>query len=366
MSNLEAKLALLSCPGDTIIDTLEAIGMSQTELAERLGRTPKYLTDLVKGKAHITSEVAQGLERVLGVPAEGWLNLERKYQDEQMKIKALRFGQECIAWVEKFPLPFLKKKGIIPNTRKKEEMVEPLLSFFRVASPREHSQIYNQKSGAFKIELRHTTESEAISVWLRLGELDADSISLSAFDKKKLKSSIPDMQDISFRMDSIWMNELHDVCASCGVALSYTPCISKAPIYGAARWIKNNSVPLIQVTDRGKDMNKFWFSFYHELGHIILHGKKDIFIDGLTEDELKQDEEKETEADVFAAKTLLNGNYRRKLESMLKSQVTTSYIKKLSQKWHVHPSILVSQLQRLEKIGYSDRAFISLKHKVEF
>ena len=79
MNNLEAKKALLSCPGDTIQDTIDEIGMSQAELAERLGRSIPKLNELIKGKAPITKDTATKLEYVLGVPANFWLSLERNF-----------------------------------------------------------------------------------------------------------------------------------------------------------------------------------------------------------------------------------------------------------------------------------------------
>jgi hypothetical protein len=96
--------------------------------------------------------------------------------------------------------------------------------------------------------------------WLRIGELQANKIELQAFDKKKLTDALPFIQNIAFNEKPNWKEELQTVCASFGVALVYSPCLSKAPIFGAARWIKNKSVPLIQLTDRRKDYNAFWFT----------------------------------------------------------------------------------------------------------
>ncbi len=92
MNNLEAKKSLLSCPGDTIQDTLDEMGMSQAELSERLGRSIPKLNELIKGKAPITKETATKLEYVLGVPANFWLNLERRYQDELLEIEQMEFS----------------------------------------------------------------------------------------------------------------------------------------------------------------------------------------------------------------------------------------------------------------------------------
>jgi len=87
MTDLEAKKLLLSCPGDTIQEHIDAIGMSQAELAERLGRSVPKLNELIKGKAPITKDTATKLEYVLGIPAGFWLNLESNYQVELLEIE---------------------------------------------------------------------------------------------------------------------------------------------------------------------------------------------------------------------------------------------------------------------------------------
>ena len=89
MNGLEVKKALLSCLGDTVQDTIDEIGMSQTELAKRLGISIPKLNELIKGKVPITKDTAVKLEYVLGVPTNFWLNLERRYRDELLEISVL-------------------------------------------------------------------------------------------------------------------------------------------------------------------------------------------------------------------------------------------------------------------------------------
>jgi addiction module HigA family antidote len=362
MTDLQIKKSLLSCPGDSIQEHIDHISMSQAELAERLGRSVPKLNELIKGKAPITKETATKLEYVLGVPASFWLNLERTYQDELLEIEQMEHLEQCQDWVSSFPLAKMKSFGLLPDTRQKPELADSLLKFFRVASPVQWSDIYNGSSLAFKIELRHTTEPQAISVWLRLGELQADKIKVAAFDKKALRNSLEQIQDLAYKHSDTWLEELQTLCSSCGVALVYTPSIAKAPIYGATRWIKNNSVPLIQITDRQKDYNAFWFTFFHELGHILYHGKKDIFIDGI--ESITPDKEKEEEADAFAARMLLSEKERNELFQY--PNFDRELILQLSQKFKKHPGIIVAQVQRKYNHLYKNARLNSLKTKVEF
>lgn len=361
MSTLQLKKSLLNTPGDRIQEHLDFIGMSQAELAERLGRSVPKLNELIKGKAPITKETAAKLEYVLGIPASFWLNLEKFYQEELLQIEQLEFLETCKSWVTGFPITILKNMNLLPNTNVKSELAEALLKFFRVASPTEWSKIYEGESLAFKIELRHTTDPKAISAWLRIGELQAEKIKLAAFDKKELTDALPTIQYLAYSQPQDWLSQLQSICASFGVALVYSPCISKAPIHGAARWIRNKTVPIIQLTDRKKDYNAFWFSFYHELAHIRYHNKSDIFIDGI--DNITPDLEKEQEADDFAIRMIMSDSIRAKLEHLT---FNIESLRQFSSTYRIHLSILISQLQRIDKISYNDFAANRLKSKVEF
>lgn len=362
MNDLEAKKLLLTCPGDTIQETIDFIGMSQAELAERLGRSVPKLNELIKGKAPVTIETANKLEYVLGISANLMLNLERAYQDELFELEKLEYLEHCKEWVKAFPLSIMRKFNLLPDTADKSTLAESLLKFFRVASPTQWSNIYNGVSLAFKIELKHTVEAEAISVWLRLGELQAEKLQLSIFNKSLLRQKQTEIQRLVHESPKGWMNSLQDLCAECGIALVYTPCISKAPIYGATRWIKNNSIPLIQITDRRKDHHSFWFTFYHELGHVIYHGKKEIFIEGL--DNIKPDKEKEDQADEYASRMILSEKVKNEIFSY--PNFTRSLVIELSERLEVHPGIIVSQLQRKGLVRYNDVALTRLKAKVAF
>lgn len=71
----------ISAPGETLLETLDAIGMSQTELAKRMGRPIKTINEIVQEKAAITAETALQLEQVLRIPASFWLRYEQLYRE---------------------------------------------------------------------------------------------------------------------------------------------------------------------------------------------------------------------------------------------------------------------------------------------
>lgn len=361
MTTLARKKELLSCPGDTIQEQIDFLGMSQSELAIRMGRSDSKLNELIKGKAPLTADTAKKLEYVLGIDAKFWMNLENAYQQELLEIKQLEFLEKCKEWINGFPLIELKKMHVLPFTKNTTELVDSLLAFFRVASPEEWSKIYEDNALAFKIDLHYTKEPKVVSTWLRLGEIQAEQLELEKFDKKKITSSLPKIQKLMYEEPEDWLKQLQDICASFGLALVYTPSLSKAPIYGASRWIKNKTIPLIQITDRRKDYNAFWFTFFHELAHIRYHNKSDFF---LNIKDMHQDKEKEKEADDFASAMLLSEKDRKEIANY--DFYNQEIILKLANKLKRHPGIIVAQLQREYNFLYKNAALNSLKTKVEF
>jgi HTH-type transcriptional regulator/antitoxin HigA len=111
-------------PGETLLETIEAIGMSQAELAERTGRPKKTINEIIKGKAAITPETALQFERVLGTPAGFWNNLERNHQETLARINEQKSLQRQINWLEKMPLNALIKMGLV---KKHSDKVQQLL-----------------------------------------------------------------------------------------------------------------------------------------------------------------------------------------------------------------------------------------------
>jgi HTH-type transcriptional regulator / antitoxin HigA len=137
--------------------------------------------------------------------------------------------------------------------------------------------------------------------------------------------------------------KIHEICKQSGVAVVFTRSLPKAPISGATRWVGNN--PLIQLTDRYKTNDHFWFTFYHEAGHIILHGKKEIFLE---QKEYQQNPGKEQEANVFAENWLLPKEFKNDLPST----ITEEIVIELAKKYNTHPAVVVGRLQRMQKVQY--------------
>lgn len=356
MSTVKDERELLSKPGDTILETLEHLKMSQAELAQRLGKTPSKVSDIISGKEPITVNTALQLEKVLNIDAKFWLNREMLYREKLSRIEQEEALEEFNDVLSQHPIKELREYGCLKSDRKDAKMASELLHFYGVASFDQWENLYIQEYAktSFRKSQAHQTILASMAVWLRIGEIIMQKIELVEFHKEKFKASLTHIKKLVVDFPEDYASQLQNVCAQAGVALVFTFNLPKAPISGATRWIGGN--PLIQLTDRYKTNDHFWFTFFHEAGHVLLHGKREIFIEDF--DMYEIDQQKEKEANDFASKWLLPDNF---LDDM-SDHITEQEVRKIARRFNTHPAIVVGRLQNLGKVSHSFGS--SLKSKI--
>lgn len=342
-------------PGETLAEKLEELGMGPKEFAIRTGKPEKTVIAILKGKSSITPEMAVQFEHVLKIPAHFWLNMQRTYDEFIARKERQELLTESTAWAKLFPITDMVKKRWLPAKTTIEEKTSELLSFFSISNHTAWEDYYfnQQLKVAFRISLAHTNEPYAISAWLRKGELQAAELPTKPYNAKDFKDVLPEIKSIMAKHPESFFKLLQTRCLEAGVKVVHTPCISKAPINGCTRWL--NDTPLIQLSGRYKRNDIFWFTFFHEAGHIILHGKKDIFLENIEYSD--KDKDKESEADNFAIKWTLS---KAEEEIIVKRRGFSSCdVIEFAEKFNTHPAIIVGRLQHKGIVRYSfGRQFI--------
>lgn len=332
-------------PGETLLETIESLEMSQVELAQRMGMSRKTINEIIKGFAPITPETAVKLEDVLGAPASFWINLEANYQEAKARIKLDEEINNELAIEREIPYAEMARLGWVDKTLDKKDKVVNSKKFFAVSSL---NLIPSTIEVAFRRSDRETTSSYALAAWLRKGEIEASKIKTDSFNKDKLIESIPNFRQLTKEEPQLFMKELSETLSSCGVALVVEPHLSKTYVNGATKWLNKNKV-LLQLSLRCSFADIFWFSFFHELGHIIKHGKKEVFLEksrGMIVDSL------EKEADEFASNTLIPVKaYRAFIEN--DGYRYGSEIKKFANSLNIAPFVVVGRLQHDGVVEYN-------------
>jgi HTH-type transcriptional regulator / antitoxin HigA len=285
-------------PSETLVEKLEELKMGPKEFAIRTGKPEKTIIAILKGDSSITPEMAVLFESVLKIPASFWIKRQFSYDEYKAREKRALAIEEAKDWAKCFPIADMVKYRWLNAQTKSEEKVAELFNFFGVSSPNAWKDYFfnQQLKVAFRISLAHTKEPYAISAWIRQGEIQASQLNCGEYSEAKFKKALKEIKTIMARQPDDFFEQLQKKCLACGVKVVYTPCIKKAPLSGATRWINDN--PLIQLSGRYKENDRFWFTFFHEAGHILLHGKKDIFLEDIEYSEA--DLEKEADANEFA------------------------------------------------------------------
>ncbi|MCK4824988.1 HigA family addiction module antidote protein, partial [bacterium] len=289
----------VSAPGETLEETIVALSMNQSQLAERMGRPKKTVNEIIKGVTSITPDTALQLEKVLGVPASFWNNREKSYREYLARLSERRRLESDISWTRKFPIRAMTRYGWIKHYPDKAEQVNEMLSYFSVASKKQWEVVWKDVQCAFRRSKVYTSDIFALTAWLRRGELLAVDIDCADYDLQKFKEVLKQIRTLAMMTTGEYQKRLRELCSTCGVAVAFVPSLPKTRVSGATRWLSPRKA-LIQLSLRHKTDDHLWFSFFHEAAHIILHGKKDVFIEGMT-----ADADKENEADVYASNMLI-------------------------------------------------------------
>jgi HTH-type transcriptional regulator / antitoxin HigA len=299
-------------PGRLLGETLAAKGMTQTELAMRTGRPIQALNEIISGKKAITPDTALELERVLGTRATIWLNLQRDYEYNKARLDDLERLQAQVTAARAYPYADMARLGWVAATRDALDRVRELLRFFGVA---QLSAVAEVQAVAYRKSRALEASPQALAAWLRKGEIDGAAARTQPFDAGRLRASLPLIRAMTLRPPEEFQQPLCDLCAECGVALVFVPHLPGTHANGAVRWLSPERV-LVQLSVLHKYDDIFWFTLFHELGHPLLHGRRDAFVEVPESQRDPADTKKEDEADRFAADTLIPPTHARRLKNL--------------------------------------------------
>ncbi|MES2284687.1 MAG: ImmA/IrrE family metallo-endopeptidase [Bacteroidota bacterium] len=339
----------VSHPGKTLMAKLEELKMGPKEFAIRTGKPEKTISSIIAGESSITPDMAVLFEDVLSIPAKFWLNRQQNYNEAVARLKKQESVAKDLDWADFFPYAEMAKLGWITTTRKKEEKVDHLYKYFRVANQLAFEDYYFNQKLKLSFRLTRTLEKKpyAIAAWLRQGEIQASELDTVLYDEKKLVSNLTGIKTLMANHPSDFFKQLQKICLEAGVKVVYTPCLPGASIHGSTRWI--GDTPLIQMSAKYAQNDIFWFTFFHEVAHIIKHGKKYIALENV--DYQEEDKVKEKEADDFAIKWTFSEEQEQ--EVLRNTPLTEKAIFDFAKKFNTHPGVIIGRFHYKKLIHYS-------------
>ena len=350
---------LLIPPGETIADILEERHITQTELAARTGVSSAYISSVIAGKKNISASFAYALEYALDVPKSFWLNLQSHYDAELLEAGEIntvtdeeREVRNSLTEIAKH----LRKKGQLPVGETKERSILSLRRFFNV------SNLTNLKemipSGAFRMASTAAVNPYVLGAWIRLCQMNENSGMLEGqFQREKINDLVSEIKDAMRCGNQDPQKILKSIMASYGIDFSVMKNFKGAPVQGYISSRKDGTYQMA-LTIRGAYADIFWFSLFHELGHIANGDVKrtSSFLDGI-------DHRQEAAADLFASNHLLApAAYHSFIE---KHDFTAGSIISFANSQHVMPYIVIGRLQKEGYLRYSAYSEYKLRYKWE-
>ncbi len=346
--NQQLSSDLVIPPGEYLLEVTEDLGMPQADLARRMGRPTQAISEIIKGHKAITPETALQLEEVVGVPAHIWTGLESDFQlAKAREALALQIEAET-EMVSQFPYPEMAKMGLVQSTRNRIEKVKELRRFFGVAALDNLAEV-RSFAPAFRQTNTGKISHQALAAWLRAGELEARRIDTRPYDGKLLKAKLSELRALTLQPPEKFVAEIKSILAKCGVALVLLPHLPKTYTNGATFW-QGKQKAVVMMTLRGSWADIFWFSLFHELGHILLHDKRHVFLeDGTPAPEWQRQED---EADQFAQQTLIPPRLYQAFVSE-SSRFTNSAIQRFADTIGICPGIITGRLQHDKRLPHT-------------
>lgn len=326
-------------PGETLQEIMEENNMTQKELAIRTGMTEKHISTVVNGLKPISVAFAKKLEYVFEIEDSFWINLQSNYDRELQDFnEANQISPEELSVLKRMKhiIEYYNRLGFM---HKEENAPAQVLEMRRLMNI---SNLINIPKLEYKASYRAQTQKKIdpyiLYAWQRTCELLTRNNHVSnIIDIDKLKSKLPEIKKVMFcRADQI-QNKLEKIFAECGIIFKIVRHFQGAPVQGFIKMTNSNQV-ILCMTIRQSFADIFWFTLFHEVGHILNGDYKNTFVDF---DSVKTVSEKR--ADEFA------GNYmipQEAYEKFIKESITLDTIKIFAQKCEIPSFIVIGRLMK--------------------
>lgn len=339
-------------PGEFLREELEARGWTQADFAEILGRPPRLVSEIIGGKRAISPETAQGLGDALGVDPQFWLNLESAYQLSRVRQPDVNVAKRARLF-QKAPIKELVRRRWIKASENAEELEASLLKFFGVTSLDQEPEIYPhaaRKSSSYK------EVTPALFAWLYRARQLARLVQAAPYSEERFPELIARLRSLLSAPEEI--RNVARVLSEFGIRLVIVEHLSDTKVDGATLWLDGE--PVIALSLRFDRIDYFWFTLFHELGHVKAR-------DGLSTDTVPVDtdlvgqgarkpEEKplgERVADSFAMECIVSQEKLDNFIARIRPLYSKEKIRGFAAVNEIYPGLVIGQLQYRGEIPYA-------------
>lgn len=342
-------------PGEFLREELEERAWTQQELADILDRPPRLISELIAGKRAITPETAKGLADAFGTSPDYWMNLESQYQLSKVKLPNDNVARKARLY-GKFPVREMLRRGWVRTSENVEVLEQRFCEFFGIQSLDATPQLSHS---AKKTHAMADTTPLQMAWLFRVRAMGSQQV-VPAYSKAKLVAALERLKALILSPEEV--RQAPRILAEAGVRLVFVEPLAGSKMDGACFWLDDNK-PVIGMTLRYDRIDNFWFVLRHEAEHVLREdGKADhqAVIDsdvGEAKEDLPECERRANAAGAdFCVPTAELENFIARVQPYFSEEKVLRF----AQRIHVHPGLVVGQLQRR-----LDRHDFLRKHQVK-
>jgi HTH-type transcriptional regulator/antitoxin HigA len=332
----------------------------QKELALRVGLTEPYISSVINGQKAISISLAKKLEYALGVDAGFWINLQANYDKELADFEDINeISDEELEILKNLNdiIEYLKQLGFLEPEARGSMLVVQLRKLLNVSNLKQIPVV--SQAGAYRLATATNVDPYVLFTWLRMCDLlMANQQNEKELDIDKLERKIPQIKELMFKNFAEIQSRLKSYLAECGIKFLIVKHFRGAPVQGVIKKNDDGALSLIMTT-RYKFADVFWFTFFHEIGHIINEDIEDKLIDY---DFLKNDVE--GKADEYAANILIKAEIYEYF--VKRGDYSLPNIKRFCAEQEIPPYILIGRLQREKHLEYHQYSAEKVKYEYIF
>ncbi|MFT0892973.1 ImmA/IrrE family metallo-endopeptidase [Pseudochelatococcus sp. G4_1912] len=333
-----------SKPGDSIRAIMHRKQITAQQVAEELDGGILLLRSLLDGSKEIDEPVAKNLSLVLGATPHFWLTRQKNFEKAIARSIASIRPEDTHDLITKIPVPGAKISFKMTDARRAEEIRRRLV-YFGVSNFKVWQQRYGGliDSTAFRSTQAYEMREEAVLMWLRRGEIEADLIDTKPWEPGNLLDRLEAIKKLSLqKLPKLFLPKLRTLLAEAGVALVVVKSPQGCRASGATRLIAPDKAMLL-MSFRHRSDDHFWFTMFHEIGHLVLH-QAHTFVEG----EMAAYDHREDEANDFARRCIIPDDRTSEFEELLPEKMP---VLRFSASLRIAPGLTVGQMQKWRKIG---------------
>lgn len=337
----------ISPPGDTIVSILEQRELSIEEFADRVGLSERSAQQIIDGKRPIDRDLAHRLAATLGATQKFWIAREHDYRASMSPPKNGRV--DTIAQlIAKLPIRDMQSFGWIKPAQSDDAKIYACLEFFDVSTFGQWQGRYENafQEAAYRRSTVHRSCEIATTAWLRQGEIETQEETVAAWNPGLLEARLAPLRRLTwFKSPALFLPKVKALLAEAGVKFAIVRAPTGCTASGAVRVLPDDT-PHIQLSFRFLADDQFWFSLFHEIGHLLLH----FDLMPIIENPGEKESDIEMEADEFAGDTIVPTEFHEELHNLPASRFPIiAFAKKVG----IAPGLIVGRMQHDGLLRYN-------------